>query len=86
MSDAIPDLSRVIQRLEATRRINVASRQMSSLEDLLGGVVEETERGRVLVVRRRFEAGHLHGRQLLDAARGMADAPLVRKKPEAGPT
>ena len=77
MSDAIPDLSRVIQRLEATRRINVASRQMSSLEDLLGGVVEETERGRVLVVRRRFEAGHLHGRQLLDAARGMADAPLV---------
>ena len=89
MSDAIPDLSRVIQRLEATRRINVASRQMSSLEDLLGGVVEETERGRVLVVRRRFEAGHLHGRQLLDAARGMADAPLAlltrTGAPPAGP-
>jgi uncharacterized protein len=89
MSDAIPDLSRVIQRLEATRRINVASRQMSSLEDLLGGVVEETERGRVLVVRRRFDAGHLHGRQLLDAARGMADAPLAlltrTGAPPAGP-
>jgi len=89
MSDAIPDLSRVIRRLEAKSRLNVASRHMSSLEELLGGVVEETERGRVLVVRRRFEAGHLHGRQLLDAARGMADAPLAvltrTGVPPAGP-
>ena len=77
MSDAIHDLSHVIRRLEAKSRINAASRQTASLEDLLGGAVEETPRGQVLVVRRRFDAGHRHGRQLLDGARGMADAPLA---------
>ena len=89
MSDAISDLGRVIRRLEAKSRNNVASRQMASLEDLLGGAVEETGHGSVLVVRRRFEAGHLHGRQLLDAARAMPDSSLAlltrARIPPAGP-
>jgi hypothetical protein len=88
VSDAIPDLSRVIRRLEAKSRINAASRQMASLEDVLGGAVEETPRGQVLVVRRRFEGGHRHGRQLLDVARGMADPALAllgRSEAPAGP-
>lgn len=77
MSDAIRDLGRVIRRLEAKRRTTGASRHQASLEDLLGGAVEETERGQVVVVRRRFDTGHRHGRQPLDMARGMADAPLA---------
>jgi uncharacterized protein YprB with RNaseH-like and TPR domain len=89
VSDAISDLGRVIRRLEAKSRTSPAFHRTGSLEDLLGGVVEETERGRILVVRRRFEAGHFHGRQLLDAARGMADAPLAlltrTGAPPAGP-
>ena len=88
MSDAIHDLGRVIRRLEAKSRINAASRQAASLEDLLGGALEETPRGQVLVVRRRFDAGHRHSRQLLDGARGMADAPLAllgRSEAPAGP-
>ena len=89
MSDAISDLSRVIRRLESKTRTSTAFRRTGSLEDLLGGVVEETGHGCVLVVRRRFEAGHLHGRQLLGAARGMAGAPLAlltrTGAPPAGP-
>ena len=77
MSDAIHDLSRVIRRLEAKSRINAASRQTTSFEDLLGGAVEETEKGRVLCVRRRFAEGHRHGRQPLEAARDMAHGPLA---------
>ncbi len=88
MSDAISDLGRVIRRLEAKSRTSPAFRRTGSLEDLLGGVVEETDRGQVLVVRRRFDASHLHGRQPLGAARGMADAPLAllaRTGPPEGP-
>ena len=89
MSDAIFDLGRVIRRLEAKSHASAAFRRTGSLQDLLGGVVEETDRGQVLVVRRRFEAGHRHGRQLLGAARGMADAPLALLSrtgtPPAGP-
>jgi len=50
---------------------------MAALEDLLGGAVEETEKGRVLCVRRRFAEDHRHGRQPLHAARDMAHAPLA---------
>jgi len=88
VSDAISDLGRVIRRLEAKSRTSPAFRRTGSLEDLLGGVVEETDRGQVLVVRRRFDASHLHGRQPLGAARGMADAPLAllaRTGPPEGP-
>jgi uncharacterized protein YprB with RNaseH-like and TPR domain len=88
VSDAISDLSRVIRRLEVKSRASAAFRRTGSLENLLGGVVEETARGPVLVVRRRYDAGHRHGRQLLDAARGMADAPLAllgRSEAPAGP-
>jgi hypothetical protein len=77
VSDAVSDLGRVIRRLESKSRASQAYRRTGSLEDLLGGVVEETERGPLLVVRRRFEAGHRHGRQPLGAARGMADGPLA---------
>jgi uncharacterized protein YprB with RNaseH-like and TPR domain len=89
VSDAISDLSRIIRRLEAKSRTSPAFRRTGSLEDLLGGVVEETGHGRVLVVRRRFEAGHLHGRQLLGTARTMPDASLALLTragiPPAGP-
>ena len=77
MSDAISDLGRVIRRLEAKSKASATFRRTGSIEDLLGGAVEETDRGQVLVVRRRFEAGHRHGRQPLGAARVMADAPLA---------
>jgi uncharacterized protein YprB with RNaseH-like and TPR domain len=89
VSDAISDLGRVIRRLEAKGRTSAAFRRTGSLEDLLGGAVEETDHGSVLVVRRRFEAGHLHGRQLLDAARAMPDSSLAlltrARIPPAGP-
>jgi uncharacterized protein YprB with RNaseH-like and TPR domain len=77
VSDAISDLSRVIRRLEAKSRASATFRGAGPLRDLLGGIVEETDRGQVLLVRRRFEAGHRHGRQPLGAARGMADASLA---------
>jgi uncharacterized protein len=77
VSDAISDLGRVIRRLEAKSRASATFRQTGTLQDLLGGAVEETDRGPVLVVRRRFEAGHVHGRQPLGAARGMAEVPLA---------
>ena len=77
MTDAIHDLSRVIRRLEAKSRATPAFRRTGSLEDLLGGAVEETEKGRVLCVRRRFARDHRHGRQPLEAARDMAQGPLA---------
>jgi len=89
VSDAISDLGRVIRRLEAKSRTSAAFRHTGSLENLLGGAVEETGHGGVLVVRRRFEPGHLHGRQLLDAARAMPDSSLAlltrARIPPAGP-
>jgi uncharacterized protein len=89
VSDAITDLGRVIRRLEATSKASATVRRTGSIEDLLGGALEETDRGQVLVVRRRFAAGHRHGRQPLGAALGMVDAPLAllarTGRPPAGP-
>ena len=77
MSDTTADLRQVIRRLEAKSRANPAFRRSGSLEDLLGGAVEETEKGAVLCVRRRFAQSHHHGRQPIDAAREMAQGPLA---------
>jgi hypothetical protein len=41
------------------------------VEELVGGEVEDTGHGAVLVVRRRFPLGHRHGAQLLAAARAV---------------
>jgi len=74
---SVSDLSQVIRRLEAKSRVPAPYRRTGSLEDLLGGSLEETDKGQVLCVRRRFVAGHCHGRQPLDAARAMAHHPLA---------
>ena len=86
---SLSDLSQVIRRLEAKSRAPAPFRRTGSLEDLLGGSVEETDKGQILCVRRRFVAGHCHGRQPLDAARAMAHQPLAllarRGEPPKGP-
>src|SRR5262249_9537627 len=59
-----------------------------ALEEAVGGAVEEVEGGRVLAVRRRFDLGHRHGGQPLDAARDIAPeslALLSRAGAPAGP-
>ena len=48
-----------------------------TIEALLDGTVEETERGRLLVVRRRYPVGHRHGAQSLLAAREAMPAALA---------
>jgi uncharacterized protein YprB with RNaseH-like and TPR domain len=88
VSDVASDLRQVIRRLEAKSRATPAFRHSGSLEDLLGGVVEETEKGSVLCIRRRFAEGHRHGRQPLELARGIAEGPLTlltRGKAPRGP-
>ena len=52
---SVADLSRVIQRIEEKSRLRPAASRRASLEDVLGGDVEETESGRVFVVRQRFD-------------------------------
>ena len=54
---SVADLSRVIKRIEEKSRLRPAASRRASLEDVLGGGVEETESGRVFVVRQRFDAG-----------------------------
>jgi uncharacterized protein YprB with RNaseH-like and TPR domain len=70
----LTDLTRIIRRIEAKSRQRPSAR---SLEALLEGTVEETERGRLLVVRRRFAVDHRHGAQPLLAAREAAPAALA---------
>src|SRR5262249_1483736 len=77
VSDVAADLRQVIRRLEAKSRASPAFRRSGSLEDLVGGAVEETDRGNVLCVRRRFADDHHHGRQPLERARGITEAPLA---------
>jgi len=71
VSDTASDLRQVIRRLEAKSRASPAFRRTGSLADLLGGAVEETEKGPVLCVRRRFASDHRHGRQPLETTRDM---------------
>jgi len=70
----LTELTRIIRRIEAKSRPRPSAR---SLEALLEGTVEETERGRLLVVRRRFAVDHRHGAQPLLAAREAAPAALA---------
>ncbi|HWN45576.1 MAG TPA: ribonuclease H-like domain-containing protein [Thermoanaerobaculia bacterium] len=82
MARDLTELTRIIRRIEAkTRPSNpLASPSRAarpSLEALLDGDVEETERGKLLVVRRRFPVGHRHGAQPLLAAREATPAALA---------
>jgi uncharacterized protein YprB with RNaseH-like and TPR domain len=64
------ELREVIRRIEARTGLGRPVRGGSaSLADLVEGEVQETERGGVLVVRRRFPLGHVHGAAALDEAR-----------------
>jgi uncharacterized protein len=69
---AIPaELRQVIRRIEERARVAAVprpARRCGTLEDLVEGAVEETERGPLLVVRRRFPLGHAHGTQPLARA------------------
>jgi hypothetical protein len=62
------ELREVIRRIEARTGIArpTPRRSAAALEDLVEGEVEETERGAILVVRRRYPATHVHGRAPLD--------------------
>jgi uncharacterized protein len=74
---SVSDLSEVIKRLQSKSRVRPpAAGRAASLEATLGGTVEETGAGRVLLVRRRFDLDHRHGRQPLSPAREIAPLPL----------
>jgi uncharacterized protein YprB with RNaseH-like and TPR domain len=72
----LTELTRIIRRIEAKSRIRPPAGPPRSLEGLLEGAVEENERGRLLVVRRRFPVDHRHGTQSLLAARDAAPRAL----------
>ena len=75
-SDFSVDLRSVIRRTEEKHRRATVTGRRASLEEALDGTVEEAEAGRVLVVRRRFDLGHLHGGQPLGEARDLAPEAL----------
>jgi uncharacterized protein YprB with RNaseH-like and TPR domain len=70
------ELREVIRRIEARTRPGRPVARGRSLEDMLGGQVEHTERGGVLTVSRRVPVEHSHGRQPLAPAHAMGRAPL----------
>ena len=76
MGRDLTELTRIIRRIEAKSRIRPPAGPPRSLEGLLDGAVEENERGRLLVVRRRFPVDHRHGDQSLLAARDAAPRAL----------
>ncbi len=76
MGRDLTELTRIIRRIEAKSRIRPPAGPPRSLEGLLEGAVEENERGRLLVVRRRFPVDHRHGTQSLLAARDAAPRAL----------
>jgi uncharacterized protein YprB with RNaseH-like and TPR domain len=77
----LSELTRIIRRIEAKARISKApatpAAARPTMEALLDGTIEETERGRLLVVRRRFPVAHRHGAQPLLAAREAAPGALA---------
>lgn len=77
MARDLTELTRIIRRIEAKSRHRPPAAAPRSLEDLLDGAVEETDRGRLLVVRRRFPVDHRHGAQPLLAAREAAPEALA---------
>ena len=76
MGRDLTELTRIIRRIEAKSRIRPPAGPPRSLEGLLDGAVEENERGRLLVVRRRFPVDHRHGDQSLLASRDAAPRAL----------
>ena len=76
MARDLTELTRVIRRIEAKSRTRPPAGSPRSLEGLLEGAIEENERGRLLVVRRRFPVDHRHGAQSLLAAREAAPLAL----------
>lgn len=60
--ETVAELRRVIRRIEAS------SRPARSLEDLVGGRVEETSQGPILAVRRTYDLGHRYGTLALSTA------------------
>jgi len=72
----LTELTRIIRRIEAKSRTRPLAGSPRSLEGLLDGAIEENERGRLLVVRRRFPVDHRHGAQSLLAAREAAPLAL----------
>ena len=77
MARDLTELTRIIRRIEAKSHARPAAGSPRSLEAVLDGAVEETERGKLLVVRRRFPVGHRHGAQPLLAAREATPAALA---------
>ncbi len=76
MARDLTELTRIIRRIEAKSRTRPPAGAPRSLEGLLDGAIEENERGRLLVVRRRFPVDHRHGAQSLLAAREAAPLAL----------
>lgn len=80
MGRDLTELTRIIRRIEAKSRTSnplTSPSARPTIEVLLGGAVEETERGKLLVVRRRFPVDHRHGVQSLLAARDAAPPALA---------
>jgi uncharacterized protein YprB with RNaseH-like and TPR domain len=80
---SLAELSRVIRRIEAKSRVGPAVERRASLESVVDGALEDTEAGRVLVVRRRFELDHHHGGQPIASALEL-DADALRLLARAG--
>ncbi|HZP36207.1 MAG TPA: ribonuclease H-like domain-containing protein [Methylomirabilota bacterium] len=85
----LAELTRIIRRIEAKSRQRPPAEPGRSpahtLESLLGGEIEETERGGLLVVRRRFPVEHRHGAQSLRAARDAAPEALALLSRDGAP-
>jgi len=73
---SVSELGQVIRRLQAKSLLRHPAGRAASLEETLGGTVEETDHGRVLLVRRRFDLDHRHGQQTLSGAGEIASGPL----------
>jgi uncharacterized protein YprB with RNaseH-like and TPR domain len=75
---SIAELHQIVRRLEAKSRARVRSsfERATSLDEVLGGGIEETPHGSLLVVRRRFDVTHRHGEHPLGDAREIPREPL----------
>jgi hypothetical protein len=66
---SLSELTQIVRRIEAKSQSRRAGARARSLEELLGGTIEETTAGPVLFVQRRFELTHRHGDHALGDAR-----------------
>ena len=69
---SLAELGQVIRRLQSKSRVRPPAVSAATLESALGGRVEETTAGSLLVVQRRFPLEHRHGQQSLARAHAMA--------------